>query len=298
MLSWLARAGRGDIRGSRMPNSIPAQSGIEVAAYPLAWRFVAAALIAISRTSLPIILILVVSGADISPPLLVRLVLAFALLPGVAAVLVRRAFAAVVAVQDGALVIHRRGQRIALPSVEVERAVPWRVPLPGPGVSLRTASGPRTRYELQTAVPVALLAVLGGTGATATHPTLSYAQAMYAIAPTRWYHVAWKYGLFGLLPTLVIFRLQQYIMYGGPFAQYYLYGLRAYLSTFAFYWIMVVLHLLLFASLWRLLAEAISWLAAWIAPAAAAPTRRWAERAAQILYYGGVPLLLAWRFLA
>jgi len=60
----------------------------------------------------------------------------------------------------------------------------------------------------------------------------------------------------------------------------------------------VALHLVLFAGLWRCLAEPTALLATWLAPARAARIRRAAEIGCQVLYYGGVAALLAARFLS
>jgi hypothetical protein len=52
----------------------------------------------------------------------------------------------------------------------------------------------------------------------------------------------------------------------------------------------------LWASVWRGPAEGASLLAAYVAPAQAARVRRAAEVACRVLYYAGVPALLALRF--
>jgi hypothetical protein len=61
---------------------------------------------------------------------------------------------------------------------------------------------------------------------------------------------------------------------------------------------MMVVYLLLYASVWRILVEGASLASAWIMPSFAVTVRRWAERGALILYYGGVPALVGLRFLA
>jgi len=53
----------------------------------------------------------------------------------------------------------------------------------------------------------------------------------------------------------------------------------------------------LYASVWRGLAEGTALLGACVAPARAAGVRRAAEIVCQVAYYGGVPVLLLLRFL-
>ena len=120
--------------------------------------------------------------------------------------------------------------------------------------------------------------------------------AKQAFGRSRWYHLAAKFPLFALLPTAVLFNAHQHIAYGGLLGQYYLHGLRAYLLTFAVYWVTVAIYLVLYASTWRALGEAAALLAAWTAPSRAARVRRGVEVGCRVLYYGGVPVLLALRF--
>jgi hypothetical protein len=214
---------------------------------------------------------------------------------------VRRFLAVDIEARDDHLVLRRRGQEIDVDPAAIERIVPWRVPLPGPGLSLWMDSAGRLRHALQTDDPDQLLRALGedtkAARAAATHPAVVYARARHAVGLARWYHVLGKFGLFSLLPTVIFFRLDQYITYGGAFGQYLLEGLWPYLTSFAFYWILFTIHLMLYASVWRGLAEGASLLAASLAPASAITVRRWSERAVQIGYYGGVPALLGLRFL-
>ena len=53
------------------------------------------------------------------------------------------------------------------------------------------------------------------------------------------------------------------------------------------------IYLLLYASVWRSIAEGAALLAAWVAPARALGVRRAAEVACLVAYYGGVPILVA-----
>lgn len=107
-----------------------------------------------------------------------------------------------------------------------------------------------------------------------------------------------KFGLVALLPAGVLFNAHQHIAYGGPLGEYYMLGLRPYLATFLVYFTTTVIYLVLYANVWRVLAETVSLLGACMAPAAAATVRKGAEMLCGVAYYGGVSLLLLLRFLA
>ncbi len=59
----------------------------------------------------------------------------------------------------------------------------------------------------------------------------------------------------------------------------------------------LTIYLLLYASVWRGVAEGVALLTAWVASAHAIAVRRAVEIACQVLYYAGVPVLLGLRFL-
>jgi len=275
---------------------------LRAVAYPPAWRIIAAILVSLSRGCLPLLLLTVLLARDppITPPMLLRATTLLALMPGIAAWLIARAFAATLSVRGPDLVLQRRDLRLDVPCASIVRVTAWTVPLPGPGVSLWLRSGRRLRYGLQIADPTRLLAECGvaGAGATMTHPSLVYAHAKSVVGPWRWHHFLVKYVVFALVPTAVLFNAHQYIAYGGTLGQYYLLGLAAYLQTFFLYWTTLIIYLVLYASVLRGAVEALAHLAAWVVPARAVAVRRGAERLSSVLYYGGVPVLLALRFLA
>ncbi len=289
-----------------MPEPVHEETVLHASVYPIAWRLIAAVFYAVSRASLFVIMAMILIGFAISPPLLVRLILAFSLLPGLTAALIRFAFSVDVYIREGMLILHRRGiyrrgLKVEVDRGKTERIAPWRIPLPGPGISFRLSSSDRRGYTLQTSNPEEIMHVIGaeeGTPADGTpHPSVVYAQAKRIAGFSRWHHIFFKFGIFPLLPTIILFRLHQYVAHGGMFGQYYLYGLKPYLSTFAYYWIIVLIYLVLYASLWRALTEGASLLAAYYAPSRAVMVRRWSERGTMLLYYGGVPLLMAMRLL-
>jgi apolipoprotein N-acyltransferase len=279
-------------------------SSFRTTGYPPAWRVVAALLHGISGASLPLLFFLLLTANDppLSPQLLLRLFLIWVVAPAAAAWLIRRAFAVDVRIGTGALELARRDVQIDVPASTIARIEPWRLPLPQPGMSLRMQSGQRFRWGLAQDDPGRLLAALSLLAPQVTeqviaHPSFVYARAKAAQQRLRAMYRIAKFAGFGLLPATVLFYTHQSIAHGGPFGEYYTFGLAAYLTTYGVYWSTVTIYLLLFASIWRALAEAICLLSAWFAPSTALGTRRWAERACTVLYFGGVPVVLALRYL-
>lgn len=285
----------------------PAQneSMVSGAAYPVAWRVLSALLFTVSRGSLAVITALVVLGFVFSPPLLVRVAIFLVLIPGLAAALIRQVFMVDVGIREGGLSVHRRGlfqrgRKIELEQGAIKRVAPWRIPLPGPGLSIFSGLGhERRHYALQTDNPTPLLnAAAPGDNpppSSLAQAMLVYARARWAAGIARWYHLLFKFGLFGLLPVFVAFRLHQYIMYGGLFGQYYLHGLEPYLSTLVYYWVMILIYLVLYAAFWRGLLEVSALMTARFKPARAMAVRKWGEILVRVLYYGGIPAFIVWR---
>jgi apolipoprotein N-acyltransferase len=274
-------------------------------AYPVFWRVAAAILIAISRGSCLVLVALLLFldawlgiGLGLDNPLrLLRAFSLFCLLPGIAAWLVKRALAVTVGIENRVLVLERRRQRVEIPCDVIDRVVPWAVPLPGGGLWLRLRSGRRFRYGLQVGDPIALIEALAVAGraeslrAATRQPAAIYVRSAPG-ASRRWYQPLLKFVVFGLVPTLPLFRLHQWIAYGGTFGEYYMYGLKAYLLAFAIYWANFSVHLVLYAAVLRAFAEPIVLGTAYAAPAAVPRVRRLVETANRFLYYGGVPLFL------
>lgn len=194
----------------------------------------------------------------------------------------------------------RTGARLEIPFEALESVRPWRVPLPGPGLSLRMKSGRALGHGLEVEDAVPLLAALGqhGTlGAAQSHPLVRYAQARHALWRRRWYHVLGRLGVFPLLPTGIIFQLNQRITFGGPFGEYQYYGLAAYLRSFGLTYAQVFVNFLLCACFLRVLVEAVSFAAAWLTPSYARGVRRGAEWLNRLVYYVGLMGLLGARLL-
>ena len=278
---------------------------VHTRAYPLPWRVIAGVLVAVSRAS-PLAIGAGILAAHAPVPLaaLARALAVLVVLPAAAAALIERAFAADVEVHDAAVVIGRRGLRLEVPCAAIERVAPWAIPLPGPGLWLWLRSGRRLRYGLQADDPTPLLSALAAAGAVESanaathHPGIVYAHVKYGgAAPARWYQLLAKFAGFGLLPTAVWFNAHQHIAYGGLLGQYYLEGLSPYVKTFLISWGLASIYLLLYASVWRALAEATAILTVWVAPAYAAQVRRLSEIVCRVMYYGGVPVLVLLPFL-
>lgn len=276
-------------------------------AYPRSWRIAGAVLVALSRGSLLAIAALLLFPGDesgsgpLSNPLrLMRAFAIFSLVPGVTAWIIERAFATELTIQDGTLVLQRRGQRIEVPCRAIDGLVPWIPPLPSPGVWLRLSSGRWFDYGLQERDPVALAGALADAGASeqvrrvGSEPAAVYAGTR---RERRWYHGLLSFVVFALVPTLPVFRLHQWIAYGGTFGEYYAYGLRPYVIAFAIYWGTAVIYLVLWAALLRALLEPLVVAGAWLAPERAPAVRRAVETVDRVLYYGSVPLFLGRLFL-
>ena len=268
-------------------------------------RVVAATLAAVAMASLPVILLLVLAANDppVTPPVLVRLVVLYALVPWVGGWLVRRACRATLEVTATDLVASTARLRIEIPCSAIARVAPWKLPLPEVGFSLWLRSGRRLPYGIAAADPAALLRALAGAGpreearAALDHAAVVYVDAKRSAARRGPFYWLGKFVLFALVPTAVLFNTHQHIAYGGALGEYHLLGLASYLRTFAVYWLTVVIYLVLYASVWRGLAEVVAWVAARAAPSHAARMRRATETLCSVVYYGGVPVLLGLRYL-
>lgn len=275
-----------------------------VSAPPSTWRAVSAASFALSRGSLPFILLAALLAND--PPLsatqLVALVVSLALVPGIAAALVQVAYAAQVELRDGHLVTTTSRRRVEIPVSALGALAPWSLPLPRPGLWLHTRSGRRMSAGLALDDPAPLLEALDNAGCASardalTHPSVVYGRARAALRRRFWRRPWFKFAVFGLGPAAILFRAQQHLAYGGAFGEWQLRGPAAWLQSAAGYGLVTLVYLLLYASVWRGLAEAAAWLAARNAPAAAPAVRRAAEAMCSAAYYLGVPAFLAWRLL-
>ena len=138
--------------------------------------------------------------------------------------------------------------------------------------------------------------MLDETGSVHDYPIVVWARAR-GDRRARWYHPIAKFLGFCFPPAAIMFNLDQHVTYGGLFGQYYLEGPWRWFRSFAGYWTLASIYLLLYAAVWRGVAESATLLAAAIAPSQAARVRRAAEVVCRVVYYAGVPVMLAVPFL-
>ncbi|SES82177.1 hypothetical protein [Stigmatella erecta] len=278
-----------------------------VHAWKPALRWLTAAAQAVSAANLLLLVGQFVLGAfqgeELTTPLGAGIQLvAFSFLPILLVRLLRRLSLGALEVAPEQLVLHLRDARFEIPRESLAGVQPWKFPLPGAGLRLRMKSGRFFSHVLEVPRPLPLLAALGeglpGVAEAAAHPPSRFTQAKQDARRWFWDSVAIKFGLFPLIPTGVMFRAHQYITFGGPFGQYRMFGLASYLKTFAGYWLLFTTTLVLYAGVWRLLAEGLAFVLTWLMPSRARGVRQSLEWLCRLVYFVGIPALLAWRFLS
>lgn len=277
---------------------------LKVVAYPTGLRYLAAALFAVSRLSLVAIAFMFFLGWVISPPLLVRLILFLSLIPAFALFLIKLALAADCEISHGLLELRRtallRFAKSRAARLKIGSWRSWSLPIPGPGVLISAPAGAGKRsLALESKQLTALLAALDRSGPAAAS-SLAQAGRVFSEARAcsrllRWHSPILKFGVFGLLPVFLVFRVHQNVMYGGVLGQYYLHGLGPWLSSLSYHWIMVTIYLVLYAAFWRSWVEPVCWLGARFRPSRAAAVRAWGEAFALAVYFAGIPLFVIWR---
>jgi apolipoprotein N-acyltransferase len=294
---------------------LPAASGLPVAnaaALPAdvavlspAARAVAGLLRALARGSLLAMIAALLLGDAGLPSDTLRLIRVFVtlfLVPEAAAWCVLRAYAARATIADGALVLARGRRRLELPLREIAAVQPWRLPMPGPGVSLRLAADGRRRLGLAHADPAALARALSAAGVApagqgAPSRAATYALANGAMQRLRLEHPLLKFVLFPLLLAIPAFRLHQHIAYGSGLGEYYTFGAAAYVVAFVLWWAAWGVGVVLCAAALRALIEAGSLAAAMLRPAQAFSARHCLERLGLAALYLGLPAWLLLRVL-
>ncbi len=124
-----------------------------------------------------------------------------------------------------------------------------------------------------------------------------YAIARQAIQTGR-LNTPWaKFVLLPVVLALPAFHLHQNIAYGGMFGEYYTFGLKAYLTTFALWWAAWAIGVVLTAAALRALIEAGTLIAATSRAERAFQTRVWLERLGLVMLYIGMPTWLLVRAL-
>jgi apolipoprotein N-acyltransferase len=262
------------------------------------WRAVTATLVVVTWLTLPTYLLALFLLPPVPPIVMIRSFVLGTALPAAMAWGVVRLFAGTAEVRDATLRLRRNDLEIDVPCASIATVRPWRLPLPRAGLTIRTSSR-ALPVGIAVEDPSALVDRLaaGGVavGAAADDPTVVW-------AATRRRRRSWsavlKFPVFGTAPACILFYTHQHIAYGGTFGQYYLEGALPYLTTLGEYWATTIILLVSYASFWRAAGEIIVWTAALAGRAAAAGARRAVEIACGLAYYGGVPALLALRYLA
>lgn len=268
------------------------------AAYSRGWRTVTALLaVAGHAGALGMVIALCFFETRLDNPLrLLRTYVVASFAPALAAWLLGRAFTASAAIEQARFVVTRRDERIEVPCDAIARVDPWVLPGVGPGVSIGLRSGRRFPVAVATTDPIAMGDALADAGAApAVRDAARRPMAVYGRtwgAPRRALHLLFQFPLLALVPTLPVFRLHQWIAFGGTFGEYYAYGLQAYLLAFAIQWWTFTINFVLWAAVLRTLAELAVLAAAWLAPERAMAVRRLAERAYWTLYVGALPAFL------
>lgn len=282
----------------------------EVVAYPAAAR---AAVAVLECGSKGVLLVLAAWFVGLLPflgdfPLntlkMMRIFSGCFLAPEALAWMLRSGFAGRARVEGGDLRIARRDMGIAVPLDSVVGVEAWTLPLPRGGVTLRLRSGRPFSPALQVADPAGLVGAMVEGGASPSiatglaGPMGTYAAARLASPHGRLEHPVLKFVVYSLVPAVPVFRLYQYITFGGTFGEYYTFGLKAYLIAFGLWWLSYAMGLVILAAAIRAGVEVAALAGALLAPSVAAGTRRFLEGTQRALFYVGMPLLLAIRLLA
>ncbi len=246
--------------------------------------------------------LLIVSASDppVTPPILVVLVAVGIVAPFILEALIRCGYRAQTLSHPEAIVVEFRWKQLEIPRKRVVGARPWRLPLPGPGLTLVLEGGQALRERIEVTSPrswaQAHLLRLEADASARSQASLAFVEARASRLPRRWYHYVAKFFLFALIPAALLFQVHQRIAYGSVVGEYYQRGLLAYLRTWCVYYATVVTYLGLFAGLLRSTLEVFLWLSAQIDRQRAPLARRVGERLNEVAYYSGVLTLLALRF--
>jgi len=315
---WVGRAGAGFLFGLAMlalwrsarRRAAAAQARVETAVEVVVltppWRALAGAMRLCAGIGLSWLAydMLTRIGLQIQSLAQLRWFAAAVLAPAAVAWAIGRAFAAQARIEGALWVLEQRRQRIELPLAALAALRPWRLPLPGSGVEVRLAEGPRWTRSLALARPHSLYRLLTAGGAPVRWEGryaavwADWAQARADAHRRRLDHPLTKFALFALLLALVAFRLHQVIAFGGTFGEYYSYGLGAYLSGLLIWWASWSIGLMLLAAVLRIGIEAAVAASLVLRATQAAAVRDASEWLGRAVFYLGVPAWLAWRLLS
>lgn len=285
----------GGIRGDAGP--VAPEFPVRAAVLPVTARVVSGALRAVARAGLLGMCLALLLNEPLRGNTLaqMRIFALVFLLPEVIAWCVLMAFAAKASLEAGKLVLARGAQRLELDLGQVAAVSAWRMPLPGPGVDLRLASGRAWPYGLALADPAGFAAALAAAGGPALsapgEPAFGSAFGLgLGRTPGRWLdHPLAKFVLLPLALAIPAFHLHQRIAYGSAFGEYFSFGLMAYLAAFGLWWAAWTIGVALGAALLRTLIESGAMLAAVLRPDEAPGIRQGLERVGHIALYLALP---------
>lgn len=220
----------------------------------------------------------------------IRLFATLFLAPELASWCVLWAFSAKATIAQNTLVMRRGSRSLQIPIPDIVAALPWRVPLPGPGLSFRLASGALWPYFIQLNNPAKFVHELAAAGGPAV-------QTSDVLLPPRLAHSFIKFLVFPTLLALAAFRLHQNIAYGGSLGQYYTFGLQAFATSFMLWWAAWFIGVTLCAAAVRAVIEVTTRLVALWRPAHTLTDRGLLERLGLVVLYAGMPGWLAMRAL-
>ncbi|MFT3775999.1 MAG: hypothetical protein QM820_62440 [Minicystis sp.] len=245
----------------------------------------------------------ILTGTKSAPPQAVILgLILFSGVPWLASLGLGRRAAATIEIGTTHLVLATRSARFEIPIASISAVEPWAIPLPGAGIALRMTSGRRFRMGIAIDDPDPLLGALAEIIPAARglrdRRVIALARARHRRGARRWFFWAGKYVAFPLTLTVVVFRLHQMIMYGGPFGEAHLHGWGAYLLSFAFFWAWNTAELTIYAAVIRLLAEAAAFALTLAIPTRAGGIRRAVEILTLLAYFGLIPAYVLVRLLA
>ncbi|MGQ3054011.1 MAG: apolipoprotein N-acyltransferase, partial [Roseateles sp.] len=231
---------------------------------------------------------------------LLRMFTAVCLIPEAATWALLRVCTARPTLADGRLVLTRGARRLDIPLQDIAAVEPWRLPLPGPGASLRMKSGKTWPHGLALRDPWALARALGAPVQERPRQRAWWAQARCRaeLPPSRLARPAFKFMLLPLLLAMPAFQLHQKIAYGSALGEFYSFGLGAYLTGFGLWWAAWIAGVVLCAAALRAVIELGTFTAALVRPQQAMVSRAWLERLGLAALYLGLPAWLLLRALA
>lgn len=277
---------------------------VGVRAYSMLLRALSQALPALALVNISYIavhLVLdVIHGTRSAPPLAVAFgVLLFSGVPVFAAMLLRRAARATVAFGGDEIVLTVGATQYKIPITSVAEVRALKFPFPGPGVALIMKSGAPFRYRLELPDPIAFLSALPipSAAAVAAHPAIAFGRERALLVRRGPLYLILKYCIFPLVFAIIVFRLHQYIVFGGPFGQYRMFGLAAYLKSFVVEWVGWAGRLVVYGCVVRFTAELIALPLTWAVPSRARAFRRAVEIVCVVCYFVVVPAFVAFLLL-